>query len=34
MFGDMLGSTANINSFDNSQKHINGVYGSAKNFTV
>lgn len=31
MFGDMLGSTANIGSFDHSQKLINGVFGSVKN---
>ena len=31
MFGDMLGSTANIGSLEHSQKIINGVYGSVKN---
>ena len=33
MFGDMLGSTANIGSLDYSQKLINGVFGSVKNIS-
>lgn len=31
LFGDMIGSTANINSLEHSQNFINGVYGSVKN---
>lgn len=33
MFGDMLGSTANLGSIDHSQKLINGVFGSVKNIS-